>query len=113
MIRHFARAVLARAPSEKSQVLRWAGCGLNGLSVDCSHIGTSDRAAFSRFSTFARRAGALAPACVAYGLQSRGLILAAWAAGFTHVAGPAIATEAGALGGVRLRPVDLWGRQAA
>lgn len=102
------RAVLARAPSENTDLLRWRRCGLNGISLDCAHLERSDRQALTRLSLFARNALALAPACIAYGLRSRSLTLTAWAAGFTHLSGDAVAASTREGLPMRVEPADLY-----
>jgi hypothetical protein len=89
------RAVLARAPGETMDVRAWRGCGLSGVTLDCGHLDRGDRAAQSRLASFAGHAAGATMACVAYGLPSRSLMLAAWAAGFTHVGGPVLSASVG------------------
>jgi hypothetical protein len=90
MLAPYGRAVLARAASETCAIGRWRGCGLNGVSLDTTHIAGDDRGAQLRLTRFARAAAEVARECVAYGLGSRSLLLAAWSAGFTHLAGDEI-----------------------
>jgi hypothetical protein len=87
MVSPYCRAVLARAPSETTDVRAWRGSGLNGVTLDCSGLDPADRAAQHRLAVFARRAAEAAFASVGHGLPSSSLMLAAWAGGFTHLGG--------------------------
>ena len=105
----YCRAVLARAPSETANPRPWRQSGLGGVSIDCAHLRPDDRSAPARMATFAKLASEVAPACLAYGLASRSLLLAAWSAGFTHLSGQAVSNGvAGLAGAVRLQPKDLY-----
>lgn len=109
MLAPYSRAVLARAPSETADLRGWRRCGLSGITLDCAHLSASDRNAQFRLSAFAKAAAEVAPACVGYALESRSLLLAAWAAGFTHLGGPAVSAEVTMpQGAVRLDPTDLY-----
>jgi hypothetical protein len=114
MLAPHCRAVLARAPSENSDVRAWRGCGLSGVTVDCRHLNAADRGAQDRLATFARRAAGASLACVGYGLPTSSLMLAAWASGFTHLGGPALSDEVAVPRSVvRLQPVDLFAPKGA
>jgi hypothetical protein len=114
MLAPYGRAVLARAPSDATDVRAWRGCGLSGVTLDCRHLEPSDRKAQKRLEVFARRAAETSLACVGYGLPATSLMIAAWASGFTHLGGPPLTeevTEPKAV--VRLQPVDLFAGGAA
>lgn len=109
MLNPFCRAVLARAPSPYIDLKGWRRCGLGGVTLDCAGMEADDRQAALRLSAFAATAELAAPACIAYGVRSRAVMLAAWGAGFTHVSGPAVTAPPGdALQGVRLAPEDIY-----
>jgi hypothetical protein len=109
MLAPHCRAVLARAPSEMSDLRSWRGCGLSGATLDCDHLDPADKTAHLRLGSFARRATEAKLSCVGYSLPSRALIMAAWAAGFTHVGGPMLSAEVGDPGTVRrLSHLDLF-----
>ncbi|MDB5426300.1 MAG: hypothetical protein JWR43_275 [Phenylobacterium sp.] len=109
MLAPYCRAVLARAPSETVDVSVWRGCGLSGVTLDCRHLDATDRGAQFRLETFARKAAEASTACVGYGLPTSSLMLAAWAAGFTHLGGPPLSEEVAAPKTmVRLQPADLF-----
>jgi hypothetical protein len=93
MLAPYCRAVLARAPSENHDVRAWRGCGLSGVTLDCRSFDASDRKGLQRLAIFAQRAAEASVACVGYGLPATNLMLAAWAAGFTHLGGPALSEE--------------------
>lgn len=88
LISPFCRAVLARAPDLHTELRSWRGCNLAGVTVDCSQVPSDDRRTPAQFAAFTREAFAVGPACVAYGLTSRSLLLTAWAEGFTHLIRP-------------------------
>jgi hypothetical protein len=109
MLAPYCRAVLARAPSEMVDVSAWRGCGLSGVTLDCRHLDATDRGAQFRLETFARKAAEASTACVGYGLPTSSLMLAAWAAGFTHLGGPALSREVATPKTlVRLQPAELF-----
>ena len=93
MLAPYCRAVLARAPSDTHDVRAWRGCGLSGVTLDCRDFDASDRKGLQRLAIFAQRAAEASVACVGYGLPATNLMLAAWAAGFTHLGGPALSEE--------------------
>jgi hypothetical protein len=109
----YGRAVLARAPSETANLFPWRRCGLGGISLDCGDLKPSDRNAQARLERFAAAAAAAAPACVAYSLASRSLLMAAWAAGFTHLGGAAVDAEVSTPSAQRFDPVRFYVRSAA
>jgi hypothetical protein len=114
MLAPHCRAVLARAPSENTDVRAWRGSGLSGVTVDCRHLDAADRGAQGRLATFARRAAEASLACVGYGLPVSSLMLAAWAAGFTHLGGPTLSEEVAVPKSVvRLQPADLFAPKRA
>jgi hypothetical protein len=93
MLAPYCRAVLARAPSEAHDARAWRGCGLSGVTLDCRGFDAGDRKGQQRLAIFAERAADTSIACVGYGLPATNLMLAAWAAGFTHLGGPALSEE--------------------
>jgi hypothetical protein len=108
MLAPYCRAVLARAPSENHDVRAWRGCGLSGVTLDCRSFDASDRKGLQRLVVFAQRAAEASVACVGYGLPATNLMLAAWAAGFTHLGGPALSEEVTEPKGVvRLQAADF------
>jgi hypothetical protein len=111
MVAPYSRAVLARAPSECADVRMWGGCGLSGVALDCRDLDPADRDVERRLAVFAQRARESSLACVGYGFPSSSLMLAAWAAGFTHLGGKALSEEITRPRSiVRLQPVDIFAR---
>lgn len=113
MVSPHVRAVLARAPSETTNVLNWARCGLRGVTLDCDRIQVADSLALGAINIFARNALALAPACVGYSLHTKSLMIAAWSAGFTHLSGDALGREIPSVAAFRLLPLELYRRTMA
>ncbi|MFZ5721846.1 MAG: hypothetical protein ACOY5Y_20510 [Pseudomonadota bacterium] len=110
MIAPYGRAVLGRAASEFDNLRTWRRAGLAGVTLDCGRLEVRDRNAVCQLATFAAAAAQVAPACIAYGVASRALLVAAWAAGFTHIGGDMIATEVGSVDRAqRLWPMDVLG----
>jgi hypothetical protein len=114
MVAPYARAVLARAPSDRTDVRAWRGSGLNGVTLDCHDLDASDRKVQMRLEMFARRAAEVPLACVGYGLPATSLMIAAWASGFTHLGGPPLTeglAEPKAM--VRVEPADIFAAGSA
>jgi hypothetical protein len=89
----------------------WGGCGLSGVALDCRDLDRADRDVERRLAVFAQRARESSLACVGYGFPSSSLMLAAWAAGFTHLGGKALSEEITRPRSiVRLQPVDIFAR---
>lgn len=105
----YARAVLGRAAAESVDPAAWSGCGLQGVSLDCRHLSTGDREALGKLTRFVESAQAVGGPCVAYGLRSRPLLMAAWAAGCTHLSGSAVSVnDLPGPGAVSFQPRDLF-----
>lgn len=114
MLDSYCRAVLARAPSELADVRPWRRCGVSGVTIECGHLDPADKDVQSRLGAFGRRAAEATLSCVAYGLSTRSLMVAAWAAGFTHLGGHCLSAEVGAPEAVlRFRPADLFSKAIA
>jgi hypothetical protein len=109
MLAPHCRAVLARAPSETTSLQPWRRCGLSGVSLDCGHLEPADPGLQARLDAFARRARAVGPACLAYALPSRSVMLGAWAAGFTHLSGRPVLDRVHTLAAMRLDPRSFYG----
>jgi len=104
----YGRAVLARSENPSADVLGWRGCGLSGVSLDCHGLDPGDRTVQARLAAFAKQVSAIAPACVAYRLPTRCVMLSAWGAGFTHLSGPGVLAQEIEPRGVRLSPIELY-----
>ncbi|THD54135.1 hypothetical protein [Phenylobacterium sp.] len=111
MVSPYCRAVLARAPSECADVRMWGGCGLSGVALDCRNLEADGRDVQRRLAIFAQRAKESSLACVGYDFLSSSLMLAAWAAGFTHLGGRALSEEITRPRSIaRLQPADIFAR---
>jgi len=108
MLAPLGRAVLARAASAGRSVRHWRDCRLNGVILDCAEMDPADKRVGARLSAFAEAVDEAAPRCIAYGLNDRSLLLAAWGAGFSHLAGPALSAVVGPRQAVRLDPEDFY-----
>jgi hypothetical protein len=112
MLSPHVRGVIARAPSLETDVTRWRGSGLSGVSLDGAGLDPAGRDVPARLSRFARNVRDIGPACMAYGFDACCLLMAAWAAGFTHLAGPAVSRRAQEVMARRFVPADLYQAQA-
>lgn len=113
MVAVHCRAVLTRAPAETTDIRAWRGCGLSGVALDCGALDPADREAHARLALFAKRAAEGSLACIGYGLPTRSLSLAAWAGGFTHLGGVALADVRASRCVRRLGAPDLFGCKAS
>ena len=101
------RAVLARAPSPTARLSQWRNSHLAGVSLDCSALDPDDPHSMARMTGFTTAAAQVSKTVIGYGLASRSLTLAAWAAGFTHVTGAAVQPDA-PLCALRWDAADLY-----
>jgi len=108
MLAPHVRGVIARAPSLETDVARWRGSGLSGVSLDGASIDPAGRDIPARLSRFARTVGDIGPACMARGFDANCLLVAAWAAGFSHLSGPAVSRRAQEIVAMRFVPADLY-----
>jgi hypothetical protein len=109
MLAPHVRGVIARAPSLEADVTAWRGSGLSGVSLDGADLDPAGHGIPTRLNRFARNVCQVAPACMAYGLEARCLLVAAWAAGFSHLAGPQVSRRAQEFRAVRFVQADLYG----
>lgn len=103
----FARAVLIRteAPAPPAS---WRHLGAPGL-IHCLGPGMPERQALANLQTFASATLAMGLVCGVDGISSRSLSIAAWAAGFSQLAGDFFAHRCGdALVSQRLSVRDLY-----
>jgi hypothetical protein len=107
-LRPHCRAVLARASSPLVRLGHWRQCRLSGVTLDCSRLAPDDPRSMQRLTAFAEEANAVSRTLVGYGLASRSLTLAAWAAGFTHLSGAAVQQTQGRPRAMRWEPTDLY-----
>ncbi|MBS0334039.1 MAG: hypothetical protein JSS35_14825, partial [Proteobacteria bacterium] len=93
MIAPYGRAVLLRAASERTNPRHWRNCGASAVTLGCWGLEVAERSMMQRLAAFAEGAAKSGMASIAYGIESRALMLAAWGAGFTHVAGSALCID--------------------
>ncbi|HSZ73341.1 MAG TPA: hypothetical protein VK779_00865 [Rhizomicrobium sp.] len=92
MLRPFGRGVIAAARPNRSELLTFQGCGLNGLALNLDELQMRENEMFERIGLF-RDIGQLAgDQLIAYGVTSRSLAIACWALGLSHMSGPVIAS---------------------
>lgn len=108
MLTPHVRGVIARAPSLETDIARWRGSGLSGVSLDGLDLDPAGRDIPARLGRFAKAAREIGPACMASGFDASCLLVAAWAAGFSHLAGPAISRRAREIVAMRFGPADLY-----
>lgn len=108
MLAPHVRGVIARAPSLDTDITRWRGSGLSGVSLDGAGLDPAGREIPARLSRFAENVRHIGPACMAYGFDASCLLVAAWAAGFSHLAGPAVSRRAEDFLAMRFVPDDLY-----
>lgn len=108
MLAPHVRGVIARAPSLETDVARWRGGGLSGVSLDGARLDPAGREIPAKLSRFAKNVRHIGPACVAYGLEANCLLMAAWAAGFSHLGGPAVSRRAQDVVAMRFVPADIY-----
>jgi len=83
---------------------------LSGVAVDLNVLtNSSEQTSVKRMSEFAIKFRRVAPALMAYAVPNTAVLLAAWAAGFTHVGGELIDRYSDSiLQPLRLNPIDLY-----
>jgi hypothetical protein len=104
------RAVIAMASGFDTDCERWTGANLSGVGIDFgAQARPSGESSEARFSTFARRGQTIAPVLIGYGAPDTAYVLAAWAAGFTHISVNSVYDgRASRLLPVRFEPMDLY-----
>ncbi len=104
------RAVIALAPDLDCKIDRWRDAHLSGVAVDLNQLANSnERVNVKRLSEFAAKFRGVAPALIAYSVPNTAILLAAWAAGFTHVGGDLIDRYSDSImRPLRLNPIDLY-----
>ena len=105
------RAVVAQPDTLDLKVDRWRGAKLSGIAIDFSELGKNVGTVPSEsLCRFAEHLQGATPALIAYSVSNSAEILAAWAAGFTHVGGDCIPLEGSAsrLASYRVSPTDIY-----
>ena len=87
--------VVARAPSLCTDVSAWRGARLSAVSFDFNDAPPGDDAELSQaLSRFAANAAGVGSTLIGHSLTSRARVIAAWAAGFTHLSGDVLEQRA-------------------
>ena len=87
--------VVARAPSLWTDVSAWRGARLSAVSFDFNDAPPGDDAELSQaLSRFAANAAGVGSTLIGHSLTSRARVIAAWAAGFTHLSGDVLEQRA-------------------
>lgn len=93
ILKPYGRAVIARLDGIEPPVRPWSDAGLTGVAVSFDGpMAIDGNAALKGLRAFAAGTAEY-KAVVAHGLKTRGLVLGAWAHGFTHLSGDAITDE--------------------
>lgn len=107
-LRPFVRGVLVRLPAGPIDLMRWERCGAMGMVAMVSS-GTSEREEIARVGKFAAEAATIGVVASLYGVSSRSMALAAWAAGVRLISGDYVAAKFGdALTAQRFSAEDLY-----
>ena len=112
-LKPFVRGVLVRVPPGSIDVVRWDRCGAMGMIVtlDPSKTEREQIALIQKFAAETARMGIVASL---YGVRSRSITLAAWAAGVRLLSGDYVAQKFGdALSARRFVAEDLYREEAA
>lgn len=93
-VKPFARGVLIRVPPGSLDVSRWDRCGAIGMiaTVDRS---TTEREQIAQIGKFAADTAKMGMVASLYGVRSRSITLAAWAAGVRTLSGDYVAEKFG------------------
>jgi hypothetical protein len=93
VLKPYGRAVIARVEGLDPPSRSWADSGLTGAAASLDGpLKMQDHALLKGLRNFAAGASDY-KAVIAHGLKTRGLVLGAWAHGFTHLSGDAISDE--------------------
>jgi hypothetical protein len=107
-LKPFVRGVLVRIPRGSLDILRWDRCGAMGmiLTLDPSK---SEREQIDLIQRFAADTASMGVVATLYGVRSRSITLAAWAAGVRLLSGDYVAQKYGdALSAQRFVAEDLY-----
>ncbi|HYD27582.1 hypothetical protein [Brevundimonas sp.] len=93
-LRPFVRGVLVRLPEGPVDLLRWDRCGAIGMIATVDPAQT-ERAMIARIGKFAEDTARIGVIASLYGVRTRSLTLAAWAAGVRLLSGDYVAEKYG------------------
>jgi hypothetical protein len=92
-LRPHGSGVIMRAGSLNMEVQRWQGLGLSGVSYDFIDELQGSAEVIDRIKQFGAASVGTATALIGHAISNRPLLLAAWAAGFTHISGAPISEK--------------------
>jgi hypothetical protein len=90
MLKPFGRGVIAVARPNRSELLAFHGCGLQGLALDLQPLDMREDEMFERIGLFRDLGHMAGDQLIAYGVATRSLAIACWSLGLSHMSGPAI-----------------------
>lgn len=104
------RAVIAQVAELDPRIARWRDAKLSGIAVDLSAVAKRGaHPTVKTLSKFALQIKGVAPVLAGYSVPGSPELLAAWAAGFTHVSGDSIICGGSSdLVSRRVEPTDLY-----
>ncbi|HVP85597.1 MAG TPA: hypothetical protein VMS78_12840 [Rhizomicrobium sp.] len=109
MLNPFGRGAIASVQARRVGSLSLRGCGLLGTAVELDPVGLPEAEMFVRIGNFRERAHMAGEQLIAYGVNSRSLVMACWSMGLTHISGEAIAPACAMPYQMsRFRPLDLY-----
>lgn len=111
-LKPFVRGVLVRVPPGSQDILRWDRCGAIGMIATVEPSKT-EREQIALIESFAADAAKMGIVASLYGVRSRSVTLAAWAAGVRLLSGDYVAQKYGdALSAQRFVVQDLYRGEA-
>ena len=109
LLNPFGRGVIASVRAQRLGTLSLQGCGLLGTAVELETAGLPESEIFVRIGTFRERAHLAGDQLIAYGVNTKSLVMACWSMGLSHVSGEAIAPACAMPYQMsRFRPLDLY-----
>lgn len=109
MLNPFGRGVIAVIRAQRAGSMSLRGCGLLGTAVELEPAGLPESEIFVRIGNFRERAHMAGDQLIAYGVNTRSLVMGCWSMGLTHVSGEAIAPACAMPYQMsRFRPLDLY-----
>ena len=109
LLNPFGRGVIASVRAQRLGTLSLRGCGLLGTAVELETAGLPESEIFVRIGTFRERAHLAGDQLIAYGVNTKSLVMACWSMGLSHVSGEAIAPACAMPYQMsRFRPLDLY-----
>jgi len=110
VLRPVCLGVVGRAPSLTTDVSFWRGSKLSAVSFDFNDLPQTEHGDLTQaLARFVDHAQAVSGTLIGYSLTTRARLLAAWAAGFTHLSGDVLEERVGLpFTPVRFEPANLY-----